>query len=148
MTRHPRPLAACVVVCAGLATATLLFACSSEDPPADTCVPVAIDAACTPAYEPSFDQVFARTFKPTCAKSGGICHASTGRQGGISFDDADEAFRNLHATGVVRDGDPACSKLVGRITSTDGKRRMPPGASLPAGEQCAIERWIANGGKR
>lgn len=125
----------------------LLVACSS-DPPAEQCVPVTVDPACTPAYDPTFEQVWTKTFQPSCAKGGSICHASTGKQGGIDFSNIDVAFQNLGARGVVKPGDPACSKIVGRITSTDGARRMPPGANIPAGEQCAIERWIANGAKR
>lgn len=124
-----------------------LLACSS-DPPAEQCVPVAVDLACTPAYDPTFDQVWTKTFQPSCAKGGSICHASTGKQGGIDFSNVDVAFKNLEERGVVKAGDPACSKIVGRISATDGARRMPPGANLPAGEQCAIERWIANGAKR
>lgn len=93
--------------------------------------------------------MFARTLKPTCAKSGVSCHASTGRQGGVAFEDADEAYRELlESTTAVRAGDPSCSPLVARLVATDGKVRMPPGRSLDASEQCAVIQWIASGARR
>lgn len=130
-------------------------ACSDDAPagePAPACANVSPDASspsCTPLYEPSYENVFANTLKPTCAKSGVSCHASTGRQGGLAFEDADESYRMLlESTQAVRAGDPSCSPLVGRIAATDGKVRMPPGRSLEATEQCSIIQWIANGAKR
>lgn len=114
-----------------------------------SCVAASTYAACTPLYEPKYDEIFARTFKVSCASSGVSCHASTGRQGGINFDDADEAYRNIVTdTRAVRPSNAECSPLVFRIAATDGRIRMPPGRSLDPGEQCAIARWIANGAKR
>jgi hypothetical protein len=121
-------------------------ACSSDPPPAK-CSTTA-DVGCAPLYEPTFDQVFTRTLKPTCAKSGASCHASTGKQGGLVFEDADTAYRLLMDRGVARAADPACATIVHRVTATDGNVRMPPGLSLPASEQCAIFRWVADGAKR
>ena len=150
-------LTALLPVMAPLAVSLLFLglACSDDTPagaPAPACANVSPDASspsCTPLYEPSYENVFARTLKPTCAKSGVSCHASTGRQGGLAFDDADEAYGMLlDGTHAVRAGDPSCSPLVGRIVATDGKVRMPPGRSLEAMEQCSIIQWIANGAKR
>jgi hypothetical protein len=136
-------------------TATSLLSCSDDRTVTTTdttCAgvdPATATASCTPLYEPSYDNVFAKTLKPSCAKSGVSCHASTGRQGGIAFDDADDAYRAmLESTKSVRPGDPRCSSLVRRITATDGLVRMPPGRSLDAAEQCAIVQWIAGGAKR
>lgn len=132
----------------------MLLSCTSDGgesrPPAPACAnAVAPAAACTPLYEPSYDNVFARTLKPTCAKSGVSCHASTGRQGGLSFEDAEEAYGQLlDTTQTARPGDPSCSVLVARVVATDGNFRMPPGRSIDPGEQCAIALWIANGAKR
>jgi hypothetical protein len=128
--------------------AGLLAGCPGSDPPGDACTPVPVDASCTPAYEPTYEKLFTTTFNPGCVKSGGTCHSSVGHQGGLVFEDIDDSYRRLHDTGVVKDGDPACSPIVARVTSTNGKIRMPPAVQLSAGEQCAIERWIAAGAKR
>ncbi len=129
----------------------LSSSCSDETttPPPPACEPVAVDAGCAPLYEPGYDQIFARTFKPTCAASGVSCHASTGKQGGIDFSDHDAAYAALTAAGgAVTAGDPSCSRIVTRITATSGKVRMPPGRSLDPAEQCTIIQWIANGAKK
>ncbi len=139
-----------------LSLTVLAWACGAREDgtplPTRACADVALDKAsleCEPLYEPSYDNVFAITLKPTCAKSGVSCHASTGHQGGLAFENADEAYRQLlESTQVVRAGDAACSALVGRIRATDGKVRMPPGRSLVRSEQCAVLRWIQNGAKR
>jgi hypothetical protein len=102
---------------------------------------------CVAAYEPTFDLIEANTFRPTCAKSGVSCHASTGRQGGLNFEDPDDAYGVLLEK-YVRRSEPACSPLVHRLVSKDGNVRMPPGRSLPEGEQCAIARWIGAGALR
>lgn len=119
-------------------------------PPACANVPSELSSPrCTPLYEPTYANVFARTLKPTCAKSGVSCHASTGRQGGLAFEDEGDSYRQLlEVTGVVRPGDSSCSRLVALLVSNDGKVRMPPGRSLDAAEQCAVIQWIANGAGR
>jgi len=149
------PGVAAIAIAAATATATLSATAScSSDPAASprACVPVAPEkasAACTPLYEPSYANVFSKTLQPTCAKSGVSCHASTGKQGGVAFDDADVAYTQLlDTTQAVRAGDPACSAIVARVVATDGNVRMPPGRSIDPGEQCAIIQWIANGAKR
>jgi hypothetical protein len=111
------------------------------------CVAATFDPACTASYEPTYDNVFANTLKPSCAKSGVSCHASTGRQGGLNFDDAEGAYTALKRRAVVP-GQPGCSDLVRRIGSRDGNVRMPPGRSLPDDEQCSIVRWIERGALR
>ncbi len=111
------------------------------------CIDAGVDLSCTPAYEATYDALYDNVFEPSCASPGFACHAATGRQGGLNFDDRDGAYQVL-TRDKLRAGEPACSVLVHRIVSTDGKVRMPPGRSLPAGEQCAIVRWIADGAKR
>ena len=132
-----------------LSPALLLFeaACYDSAPPPGACLDVGIEASCTPAYEPTYDAVFRSTLQPSCAKSGVSCHASTGRQGGLDFDDPEAAYAALTAR-HVRPGRPECSPLVHRIASTDGNFRMPPGRSLEIGAQCAIHRWVAAGARR
>lgn len=124
-------------------------ACAADDEPPPRCIDLPSDVgdACAPAYEPTYANVFSRTLQPSCGKPGVSCHANEGRQGGISFADESSAYDAIVGKSV-RAGDPACSDLVARITSTDGMVRMPPGASLPLGERCAIVRWIAEGAKR
>src|SRR5262245_1091435 len=77
--------------------AAVMLAAGCSDSP--TSSPVCIDAGiandCTPPYEPTFDAVYANTFRPTCAKSGVSCHAATGKQGGINFDDPEAAYAAL-----------------------------------------------------
>ncbi len=119
----------------------------SQPPGLRVCAPAPPAAACVPLYEPTFSNVFERTLKPSCGLGGAACHTARGRQGGLVFEDADEAYRGLQA-GQVAAGDPACSGVVVRLTAIDPNVRMPPGRALAAGEQCAVARWIADGAKR
>lgn len=132
-----------------LVAVALACACSpGDDDGGDdaTCVPY--DAACAPLYQPTFDQVFQRTLKPTCALSGRSCHAAEGRQGFLVYEEPDEAYDLLLQSGAVKPGDASCSKLAYRIGTDRASRRMPPGAPLSEAERCAIQKWIADGAKR
>jgi Planctomycete cytochrome C len=132
-----------------LVTSFFSSSCGTDPQPGPTCTPVEADAGCAPLYDPTFEQVFTRTLKPSCAASGVSCHASTGRQGGLAFADIDESYRLLtQENGTVVAGDPSCSRVVARIVNTNGKFRMPPGRSLDPAEQCSIIQWIARGAKR
>ena len=113
---------------------------------APVCLEAGVDESCTPAYEPTYDALYANTFQRSCAASGVSCHASTGKQGGVDFGDPESGYESLRTK--LRAGEPECSILVHRIVATDGKVRMPPGRSLTAGEQCAIIKWIADGARR
>ena len=143
---------ACLVtrlVAAGAIASSMLGCAPSraEPEPAPVCLDAGVDTSCTPAYEPTYDALYANTFKPSCAASGVSCHASTGRQAGIDFGEPNAGYEGLTKS-VVRPGQPECSVLVHVVLSTDGKVRMPPGRSLSAGEQCAIIQWIARGAAR
>lgn len=142
-------IAAAIASGSAVVVSGLSGACASDDEPPPKCIelPADVGDGCTPAYEPTYANVFSRTFQPSCGKPGVSCHANEGRQGGISFEDEDSAYGAIVGKSV-RAGDPACSELVARITSTDGMVRMPPGAPLPVGERCAVVRWIADGAKR
>jgi hypothetical protein len=123
-----------------------LFACSDDAPPAPTCI--AVDRSCTPAYEPTFDNLFQMTFSRSCALAGTSCHAAAGHQAGLVLDDADTAYRLLLEHGRAVASKPECSLLARRILSTDRTFMMPPGLPLAPGEQCAIIQWMAHGASR
>lgn len=120
-------------------------ACGS-DPPADECITV--NRSCTPAYEPSFDNVFQKTLKPSCALPGSSCHAAAGHQGGLVMEDIETAHNLLleHKRAIA--GNPECSLVVRKTQSTDRAFQMPPGLPLSAEEQCSILQWVAQGAKR
>jgi Planctomycete cytochrome C len=120
---------------------------ASSDPAPVVCLDAGIDESCTPAYEPTFDALYANTFQRSCASPGVSCHAETGKQGGVDFSAPEAAYAAL-TKNKLHAGDPACSVLVQRVVSTDGKTRMPPGRSLSAGEQCAVIQWVAKGAPR
>lgn len=107
---------------------------------------------CAPLYDPTFDQIHARTLVPSCAVSGASCHGAEGGQGDLVIGDADSAYAALLGTNGgrarVTPGDPACSLLVERLWSTDPAVVMPRGAPLSDAERCVFTKWIAAGAKR
>jgi hypothetical protein len=135
-----------VFTATGVSMVLGLIACGSDPPPADAC-DISIDRGCVPAYEPTFDNLFQKTIKPSCALSGGSCHAAAGQKAGLVFEDPDTAHRLLLDRRVVA-GKPECSRLARRVLSTDTTFMMPPGLALAPGEQCAIVQWIARGALR
>jgi hypothetical protein len=126
--------------------AALLAGCPGDDDP--TCVE--IDLGCTPQYEPTLANIQANTFAPTCALEGTACHATTGARGGLILETEDDSYRFLveDARARVIAGDPACSKIVERISGQSSLGNMPPGGMLADGEICAIVQWIADGAPR
>lgn len=130
-----------------LAATAVIIGCGGES---DCVTDLPLD--CAPLYEPTFDQIYARTLAPTCAASGASCHAPEGSQGGLSFGDADAAYAALlgkgGGTARVLPGDPACSVLIERLYTTDPSTVMPRGAPLSDAERCVFTQWIANGAKR
>ena len=136
-----------LVVLSLLGALALAASCSkSEDGPV-VCLEAGSLDGCTPAYEPTYDNLYANTFQPTCAKSGFSCHSPDGHQGGLNFFDKEAVYGQMVGHSV-RAGSPECSVLVQRVLSTDGFQRMPPGKSIPAGEACAIIAWVRDGAKR
>jgi hypothetical protein len=135
----------------GLGLAALAPGCSTPAETTTSACVQGLDLACAPLYEPTFDQIYTRTLKPTCAISGASCHASEGAMGGLVFADADGAYAELlgqnGAKKRVVAGDAACSLVMERLAATEGAL-MPPGAPLADAERCAIARWIQNGAKR
>jgi Planctomycete cytochrome C len=143
-----RTMKACQVFVFGSASLLVgLAACGSgESPPADAC-DVVVDRSCVPGYEPTFDNLFQKTFKPSCALAGGSCHAAAGRKAGLVFEDADTAHSLLLERRVTA-GKPECSLLARRVLSADTGFQMPPGLPLAPGEHGAIIQWIARGASR
>lgn len=125
-------------------------ACSGDPTSSSACVGD-LPAACSPLYTPTFDQIFERTLKPTCAVSGSSCHAPEGAKGGLVFDDLTSSYQRLLGQGGaearVTPGDAACSLLIERLYATDPALVMPPGAPLGAAELCDFVLWINDGAK-
>jgi hypothetical protein len=108
-----------------------------------------IDPQCTQAYEPSWDNVYNFTISASCAAAGVACHGRDGMQGGLGLFSQDAAYAGLvggEGPPRVKPGDPACSPLMERLTTTDASRRMPlNSAPLSAVQICAVQKWIAQG---
>jgi Planctomycete cytochrome C len=124
--------------------ATCLAAPLSTSSCGDDCVEVSSD--CAPAYEPTFDNVYTNTLSQSCAV-GSSCHSTSGNQGGLGFDTADQAYDALVGEGLVSGGDAACSSVIARLEA-DGDDVMPPGAPLSDAERCAVIQWVQNGAAR
>lgn len=109
---------------------------------------VEVDASCAPLYPPTFDNAYNNTFKQDCAKGG--CHVPPSPKGGMDLSTEDSAYAALldsHHDRVVP-GDPSCSQIIERTTTTDSDWHMPPGAMLSDPERCALSLWIAAGALR
>jgi len=125
----------------------ILAACSgcpgSEPPPA--CFTV--DPSCAPLYQPtSFTKVFTETIAADCGSSKGSCHSASG-DSGLSFASEQEAYDGLMAE-HVKPGDPSCSELVVRTSSTGKDYTMPQGSALIASERCSLVKWVELGAPR
>ncbi|MEZ4227365.1 MAG: c-type cytochrome domain-containing protein [Polyangiaceae bacterium] len=127
-----------VVLCVG---------CGSEDEtPLPACI--SLSGSCAPLYEPRFDEIHARTLLPTCAQGGSSCHSSSGRRGGLTLENIDEAFDGLVAGGRVEPGDASCSELVVRTHQSGHSWSMPPRRPLSAEERCVLRLWVEQGAAR
>jgi hypothetical protein len=131
----------------------LVLACGGDDGSDEglTCVEGLADA-CTPAFDPTWQNVYANVVSPTCGGSGSSCHAAAGKQGGLDLSSAPKAHAALlghDEVGKARvvPGDPACSILMERIETSDLQKRMPLGAPQPlsAATRCAVQQWIEKG---
>lgn len=132
-----------------------LAACSSEPPPEPAPLPCAagLSATCAPQYDPpTFATIHAKILRPSCA-TGASCHTGAARRGDLALDDEAASYAMLlgkdGSRARVAPGDPSCSLLMKRVTSTDPAVHMPPGSgSLSAGEICTLTQWIAKGAPR
>jgi len=129
--------------------AALAVACTSSaasDPP---CVE-GLTTSCKPQYDPpTFATIHANILQPTCATGQGTCHTADAAKAGLVLSDLDQSYAMLVDGRRVIKGDPSCSLLMKRLTSTDPGYRMPRGPTpLNAGELCTITQWIAGGAAR
>lgn len=126
----------------------VLAGCGSDDAEAGPPECVTVNLDCAPLYQPTFDEVFARTLESSCASGGGSCHGSSGKRGGLTLTDVDEAHAALVSGGRVLPGDAACSELVVRLEGAGESWSMPPGRQLSEAERCAIRQWVDRGAAR
>ncbi len=121
--------------------------CSGGDD--GTCDKYELTVDCTPEYAPTFDNIFTNSIAPNCAPPGTACHAAAGARAGLVLEEATASYDILTGDGFdVIAGDPCESELLGRVTSTNASRQMPPGNPLSEGAQCAILQWIDSGAAR
>ena len=135
----------------GAPFALLAAACSTSSGPAPDppCVQ-GLSADCAATYDPpTYSTIFDKILHPTCATGRGTCHTADTAPNGLVFETADDAYKLLLDGRRVLPGDPSCSLIMKRLTSTDPNYHMPKGSlSLSAGDQCTIVRWIATGAAR
>jgi hypothetical protein len=124
------------------------LACSPDAEQQPDCLD-SVSTDCSPLYPPTFDNVFTNTLSQKCATTGGSCHGPDGQKGGLTFENADDAYQGLlgldGSRARVKPGDPRCSEMIVRIDSPGKDWEMPPGKPLTAQERCAIRQWIAAG---
>lgn len=124
-----------------------LAGCSDDG--GSECVTPELD--CAPLYEPTFANVFTNTLVPSCAVPGVACHAREGAQGGLVFEDIDEAYTLLtgeNGPARIDFDNPGCGALMQRLHSSDPLFQMPPSAPLSEAELCAIDQWVFMGAPR
>jgi hypothetical protein len=122
------------------ALAAGLAGCPEDTPPSCTTV----DTACTPLYDPTFENVFKTTLRVGCGSTLSSCHARGG-EGNMSLEDMTTAYQSL-LDGHVTPGDPGCSEFIVRVTAPKGKDyQMPPGAPLSDAERCSLIQWVERG---
>lgn len=136
-----------------LAAATVLPACEGEDDDGDDApMCTTVDTSCTPAFQPTFDNVWAQVIQPSCGTPGTSCHGEAGAAGaenGLVFSDIDGAYDALVNKGFVSPNDAACSAMVVRLESDNPNTRMPPGNTpLDPGLRCGVIQWIEGGAQR
>jgi hypothetical protein len=107
-----------------------------------------VDAGGLPSCEavpaPAFATLHAAVIGPSCAVSGPSCHSDEAAAGDLALGTPDSA-RAILLELYVAPGEPACSELVRRVTSTERFVQMPPARPLSVEEQCAILAWVREG---
>jgi hypothetical protein len=116
----------------------------------DPLEPAPVDRACTPQYQPTFDNVFANTLMPNCAVSG--CHSEAQARGGFNAEEIEHAYDELVGDGRVIPGDPENSEMIMRVFSKSSEWQMPPPGEdeepLSEAEKCALALWVLEGAER
>src|SRR4051812_11155157 len=110
---------------AAVGVATVLAGC-----PDDPLACVDVEPACTPLYPPTWANVYANTFSPSCGLGGASCHAGATPNGGLHLDDEPRAYASLtlSGAGLVVAGDPGCSRVVERMRTRSAQLLMPRGS--------------------
>ncbi len=89
---------------------------------------------------------YARDIEPILHERCYLCHGEQQQMSGLRLDSREAALKGGATGAVIVPGDPAASKLVARISSTNDGFRMPPGGEpLGASETSLISAWIAGG---
>lgn len=161
MTRSRERWISRSVVALAVAFGPIAVSCGSNDssPAEPLCLDQPGNLNCTPLYglmangdiAPTFDELWTRTLKPTCAQLG--CHVQPNPQNGLALDDENTAYADLMAkssTGVPRvtPKDLKCGRFIVRLETPDQPWSMPPGHHLDESTLCVIRHWIANGAQR
>jgi hypothetical protein len=134
---------------AALAVGLGAFSCGAQT---DECI--SLPDTCELALSTDYNTIYQNVFNRSCGTAAGVmtCHGSTANQGGLSLADPNSAYNALLGIGgkarVIR-GDPECSPLMARLTSSDPSVRMPKdGLPLAPGVICAVQNWISEGASR
>ncbi len=104
-------------------------------------------AACAdaPTDRPAtWTYVYAAVLAPSCATAS--CHGGGADAAGLDLSDADLAYQQLLSRAFVVPGDPASTLLA--LLAGQERRRMPPDAPLPRGDQDLVRAWIEAGAPR
>jgi hypothetical protein len=119
----------------------LFFSCKHEIPPQNlTDPPVAGGTQTCSADTVYFQNKVLPLINSSCAMSG--CHDAVTRKEGINL----SSYANIIATGGVKPGDPANSKLY-KVLNRTGSDRMPPppAAAFTQTQKDIIYKWILQG---
>jgi hypothetical protein len=113
---------------------------------------ISLPDTCEPSLSTAYNTIYQTVFSRSCGTAAGVmgCHGSTGNTSGLSLAEPDSAYNALVGSGtrVIR-GDPECSPLMARLTSSDPNVRMPKGGlPLSPGVICAVQNWISAGAAR
>jgi hypothetical protein len=117
----------------------------------DECI--SLPDTCSPVLSTDYNTLYQDVFSKRCgtANGGMSCHGGLSSQGGLSLADSNAAYNALLGNGSharVIPGNPECSPLMARLTSSDPNVRMPKGeAALGAGVICAVQIWIREGAR-
>ena len=89
---------------------------------------------------------YVRDIEPILHERCYLCHGAQQQMSDLRLDSREAAFKGGASGAVIVPGDSSASKLVARITSTDGSFRMPPGGEALSTRQASlISEWIAAG---
>ncbi|MCS7047541.1 MAG: DUF1549 domain-containing protein, partial [Gemmataceae bacterium] len=87
---------------------------------------------------------FARDVRPILSNHCFKCHGPAKQEAGLRLDDRNIALKRQR----IVPGDPAASKVLQRVLSTDSEERMPPpgaGEPLTSDQVATLRHWIAQG---